>query len=76
MELNRLSCRCSQCRTELIFDVKTATFKGSACPNCGNNLYPLAQLVELYQEFHKKTGESKLDIRLHTNATEKQEAER
>jgi peptide subunit release factor 1 (eRF1) len=76
LELNRLSCRCSKCGTELIFDVKTATYKGATCPNCENNLYPLAQLVELYQAFHKRASESKLDIRLHTDATEKQQAER
>ncbi len=70
-ELNRLSCRCSQCKTEMLFDVKTAAFKGAACPNCGNNLYPLAQLLEAYQALYKEVVKSKLDIRLHTEATER-----
>jgi DNA-directed RNA polymerase subunit RPC12/RpoP len=70
-ELNRLSCRCSQCKTELLFDVKTAAFKGAACPSCGSNLYPLAQVLEAYQSLYKEVVRSKLDIRLLTDAIEK-----
>lgn len=63
-ELIRVSCTCASCHTELIFDVTTAKFKGAACPNCGANLYPLAQLLEEYQTFYNRAIESKLDIRL------------
>jgi phage FluMu protein Com len=55
---------CRRCKTEIIFNAQTADYKENKCPNCGEALYPLNEILAAFQTAFRKATESKLHIRV------------
>jgi len=68
-ELSKVACICDNCGTEVIFDACKPTNFGNRCPGCGQALYPLQDILNLFLEIHRKAADAKLRVRVYSPAT-------
>lgn len=70
LELNRLTCVCARCGTEITCDLAREAKFENKCPGCDASLYPMEQVAGMLRTIRRNIAEAKLQLRLSARRTE------
>jgi DNA-directed RNA polymerase subunit RPC12/RpoP len=66
LELERISCRCAKCSTEITLVADDYRFHNDECPNCGAKLTALGEILDAYRRLRQRIKDAGLEVHVRT----------